>query len=578
MPPNVAEVRNALWAEKPAACSCSFPWRRAARTCGEKSESWTATLPVALHEREDDVLSPQAGQQLVGRRGTEPVVGDLVGEDRVRLDAGPHRAHLVVGEAGRTGGGDRRAGGELHAGHRTDQPDRTECRHGLHRRPPVSGRDPGEPQHRQRGEDEHGQAEHCGTDQGQVGPGPAEGVAQRLDADPGVGPVRDRVERPVERREEPDVEDLHQDQQTESEADQPGQDAPSGGGQDEGQGDDDDALDREPDEGPRGQSARLVRRDEGDPHQHDGEHGAEHSQARSHPAARRPGLRHSGGRAPARSRCDSAGRGVPVAPEPPHVAAERLGEQGQCHDERSLRQGRRQDVGSSGRQHDPLDRRDDLAPVARRQRVTQPWQQPPGNQEEVAGRADREHPRARRAGDVHAEDEDQERVDLTVEAGAQRRRRPRASRHPSVDRVEDESSDGEDHQHRDRCGRCGLPERHRGQRRDPPDERGPDEGHPVGRTQSLDAVPGEATGQCAARQQAAGDAHHPARAAEPDRAGEGREQRHLGDQPAHRAGLNRSHRASVSVGTSITTGNCADRFTRGRKVRSIVSRLRRAQP
>ena len=41
-------------------------------------------------------------------------------------------------------------------------------------------------------------------------------------------------------------------------------------------------------------------------------------------------------------------------------------------------------------------------------------------EERVAGRADREHPRAGRAGDIHAEDEDQERVDLAVEVRAQR--------------------------------------------------------------------------------------------------------------------------------------------------------------
>ena len=68
------------------------------------------------------------------------------------------------------------------------------------------------------------------------------------------------------------------------------------------------------------------------------------------------------------------------------------------------------------RQNDSLNRGDDLAPVAGRQRLTHPRQQPPGYEERVACRADREDPRAGRGSDVHAEDEDQECVDLTVEA------------------------------------------------------------------------------------------------------------------------------------------------------------------
>ena len=57
-------------------------------------------LAVALDEHEQDVLAAQAGQQPVARRAAEAVVADLVGEDRVVLDAGPHRAHLV-GRPGR---------------------------------------------------------------------------------------------------------------------------------------------------------------------------------------------------------------------------------------------------------------------------------------------------------------------------------------------------------------------------------------------------------------------------------------------------------------------------------------------
>ena len=94
-------------------------------------------------------------------------------------------------------------------------------------------------------------------------------------------------------------------------------------------------------------------------------------------------------------------------------------------------------------QHHALGGRDDLAPVARRQRTTQPRQQPAGGDERVARGADGEHPDAGRAGDVHAEHEDQERVDLHVEARAEGGGRPGAPRDPAVDRVEHQSHDRE---------------------------------------------------------------------------------------------------------------------------------------
>ena len=131
-------------------------------------------------------------------------------------------------------------------------------------------------------------------------------------------------------------------------------------------------------------------------------------------------------------------RGVPMAPQPPHMAAERLAKQDQRGEEDGLAQRQRQDVCGRNRQHDTLRRRHYLAPIARRQRRTHPRQRPPGSEERVARRADRKHPRPGRASDIHAEDEDQERVDLSVEPGAQGLHRPRASRDPSVDRVQRE--------------------------------------------------------------------------------------------------------------------------------------------
>ena len=149
-------------------------------------------------------------------------------------------------------------------------------------------------------------------------------------------------------------------------------------------------------------------------------------------------------------------------------------------------QSRRQDVRGRDRQHDPLRRGDDLAPVARRQRLAHPRQQPPGREERVARRADREHPRAGRAGDVHAEDEDQERVDLAVEVRAQRRRRPRAPRDPAVDRVQRERDGRERHQHRDRRGlrRTSPRPAPRRRRRAWPERGSPSRPGPAGRSGS----------------------------------------------------------------------------------------------
>ena len=113
-----------------------------------------------------------------------------------------------------------------------------------------------------------------------------------------------------------------------------------------------------------------------------------------------------------------------------------------------------QDVGRRDRQHDPLRRGDDLAPAARRQRRAHPRQQPLAEEEQVARRADREHPRAEHGRDVDAEGEDQERVDLAVEARAQRGRRPGAPRDPAVDQVQRERDGGERHEQRDRRARA----------------------------------------------------------------------------------------------------------------------------
>ena len=261
--------------------------------------------------------------------------------------------------------------------------------------------------------------------------------------------------------------------------------------------------------------------------------------------------------------------GVAVDPQPRDVAAERLGEQGERDEQGGLGQGQRQDVCRGDRQHDPLRRRDDLAPVARRQLLAHPRQQPPGREERVARRADREHPGAGRAGDVHAEDEDQERVDLAVEVRTQRGRRPRAPHDPSVDCVQHERDDGERHEQRDLRG---LVERVRDQRRDGDRERRARQRHPVGRAQPLGAVAGDAARQSRVHDHRAGESDGPAGATETGASRACGEQQRLGDQPCDRAGVSRSHHSSAFDPNRLhrlsafvcpwgSTGRAANRFS-----------------
>ena len=152
-----------------------------------------------------------------------------------------------------------------------------------------------------------------------------------------------------------------------------------------------------------------------------GEDREHHPDARSHGSALGAGACAAAGSGRRRRRCGWARRaGGPTATRRRGRTTRRAARARRARTACVQRQ--RQDVCSRDRQHDPLRRGDDLAPVARRQRLAHPRQQPPGDEERVARRADREHPRAGRAGDVHAEDDDQERVDLAVEAA-----RPAAS-------------------------------------------------------------------------------------------------------------------------------------------------------
>jgi hypothetical protein len=130
--------------------------------------------------------------------------------------------------------------------------------------------------------------------------------------------------------------------------------------------------------------------------------------------------------------------GVAVPPQPPDVTAERLREERERDREDGTGGSLRQDLRRCDRQGYSLYCRDRLAPVARRQIRAHPGEQPPGREERVTRHYDREHPDPCRRGDLHAKGENQESVDLAVEARAQRRRRLCTSRDPSVDEVERE--------------------------------------------------------------------------------------------------------------------------------------------
>jgi hypothetical protein len=214
----------------------------------------------------------------------------------------------------------------------------------------VDGRNPGQAKHCQGRKDEDGSAEHSPADDGQVRARRADRIAQCLDPDPRVAPVADGVERPVEGREETEVEDLHDHNETKNRSNDPGEEASTGGGQGESQRDHDEALDRDSHERAGRETTRLVGSDEGGPRKQDGED-REHC---GDPSSHTPDGRHS------------AVRGLPVAPQPQPVAAERLGKQRKRSGNGGLGQSQRQDVCSRDRQDNPLSHSNDLAPVARR--------------------------------------------------------------------------------------------------------------------------------------------------------------------------------------------------------------------
>ena len=152
--------------------------------------------------------------------------------------------HFLDGEVGAARGGDARAGHDLGAECPEDDPEGGEPRGRPERVPAVAGRDPRQPEHRQRGDDQRCDDDHRGAGDRQVGDDTAERVAHRLDAEREEAPVVDRVERTVEGDVEADVEELHQHEHAERRTDHARDDAPHTVRQHDGEHDDDDSLER----------------------------------------------------------------------------------------------------------------------------------------------------------------------------------------------------------------------------------------------------------------------------------------------------------------------------------------------
>ena len=205
---------------------------------------------------------------------------------------------------------------------------------------------------------------------------------------------------------------------------------------------------------------------------------------------------------------------VAVPPQPPDIAAEGLDEHHEGDGQQDSAHRERRNLRSRDHQRDPLRRGHRLAPVAPRQRGPQPRQRPSRREERVARKTDQEHPAADRRGDLDAEHEDEERVDLAVQLRAERRLRIRAPREPAVDEVERERDGCERHQRR---GRDGPLERGRGQSRDSHRERRARQRHPAGPAEPRRRVAPKSTRERQVQGQSAGETDEPAGAADPYR-------------------------------------------------------------
>jgi hypothetical protein len=226
--------------------------------------------PIALHEREDHVLAAQAGEQPIARDAPEGVDGGLPGE---RLLIRQARTYLTQ-PAVRLGG-DRHPRDELRAEHGTGHPGDAEHAGGAGRRGLVAYHDTGQPQHRQRHEDQQRDGEHSGPDQDGDRTDPSDRGREKLQPVTDEGPIEDHVERPTENREEAQVENLDDGQQTQGHAGQRRDHSPRPRRQDEDKGDAEQSLQRDAHERRGREAIDVVRCDEGEQHEQAGQDGGQ---------------------------------------------------------------------------------------------------------------------------------------------------------------------------------------------------------------------------------------------------------------------------------------------------------------
>ena len=290
-------------------------------------------------------------------------------------------------------------GDELSAEHRAERPDGAESRDRPQRPAAVVGRNPGQPQHRQRQQDGQYDGADNRADLDQLRLRTTDQGAQRLDPVPELTRVSKRVVRPVVEREHLVVDDLQDDHQREGQSGDHGHDASRGAGQDEGQRDQDEKLEREPHEPGQRQILRLVGSDQGGPHEQSGEDrehdGDDLARASMCMRGSLAGVGRSGvrGTRAGPSGAREAGPGVGSTVTARCVARRLLHSHHTSRPNDSASRtrattraalvtaGDRSVCGRDG-QDDPLRRGDDLAPVARRQRLAHPRQQPPGGEEQ----------------------------------------------------------------------------------------------------------------------------------------------------------------------------------------------------
>ncbi len=392
----------------------------------------------------------------------------------------------------------------------------------------MARHDTGQPQQREGHQHEQGDDHHHDRDQDDDGGDSADRVPDQAHCRADVAPVDKRVDGSAEGLEEPHVEHPEDGQQPEQHAEDRDHDPRRAPRQHQHQRHEDEHLDRKPQERPRVEGLERARSRQPEPDEQRREPGEHARQPVSAPHAA--------------TAIEGSFRTRPVPPQPAHLPCERLGQQSQHDQEHRSVQRSGQHSGCGHRQCDTRRRGHHLAPVARWRRLTQPRQRSGRSQQQVARSPGREHPRPHRRRHVDAEHQDQERVDLHVEPGAQLRDRSGAARHLAVHAVEQQRHDGQRHQHRDRRR---APERVGGERGHAADEDGSRHRDPVGRSEPL------GLGADHRERDAARQAGEPAGEAQPDGAGEGAEHPHLAEQHSRRTALNRRHPCSVHQGQQV---------------------------